>query len=156
MSGRWPSLPATAAAALSTVPKGLATNFVPIGLDRIVDAPRKREIVVRLERSGHDVLALSSRQIENFAGNAIELQGKDGRLFTLSTTALAALPPAQARPHRAKRHLLHPRHPHHRGRGGIGAVYAGGGEEREGAHSALVALDQIGEHLASPLFEPHS
>ncbi|MGO4335582.1 citrulline utilization hydrolase CtlX [Labrys sp. KB_33_2] len=73
----------------------ITTDFVLIGLDMITDAARKAEIVARLERSGRDVLALSNRQIENFAGNAIELQGRDGRLLALSTTALAALTPEQ-------------------------------------------------------------
>lgn len=69
----------------------VATDFVLIGLDMMVDPARRREIIARLERSGRQVLALSSRQIENFAGNAIELQGKDGRILALSTTAMKAL-----------------------------------------------------------------
>jgi len=41
------------------------------------------------------VLAPSNRQIWNFAGNAIDLQDKDGRLPALSTTAPTALTPEQ-------------------------------------------------------------
>lgn len=69
----------------------VATDFVLIGLDMIKQEPRRREMVSRLERSGRRVIGLSNEQIARFAGNAIELQGTDGRIIALSTTALAAL-----------------------------------------------------------------
>lgn len=69
----------------------VATDFVLIGLDMIKQEPRRREIVSRLERSGRRVIGLSNEQIVRFAGNAIELQGTNGRILALSTTALAAL-----------------------------------------------------------------
>lgn len=69
----------------------VATDFVLIGLDMIKQEPRRREMVSRLERSGRRVIGLSNEQIARFAGNAIELQGTDGRILALSTTALAAL-----------------------------------------------------------------
>ncbi|OBZ94778.1 amidinotransferase [Pararhizobium polonicum] len=69
----------------------IATDFAMIGLDMISNAARRREIVDRIERSGRDVVALSHAQIASFAGNAIELQGREGRILALSTTAFAAL-----------------------------------------------------------------
>jgi len=69
----------------------IATDFALIGLDMITDAARRREVVARLERSGRHVIALTSQQILEFAGNALELQGNDGRILALSTTALASL-----------------------------------------------------------------
>jgi len=69
----------------------VATDFVLIGLDMIRQEPRRREMVSRLERSGRRVIGLGNGQIARFAGNAIELQGTDGRILALSTTALAAL-----------------------------------------------------------------
>ncbi|MEO9338468.1 arginine deiminase-related protein [Mesorhizobium sp. SB112] len=69
----------------------VATDFAMIGLDMITAEARRREIVARFERSGRQVIALSNAQIVQFAGNAIELQGKEGRILALSTTALAAL-----------------------------------------------------------------
>jgi hypothetical protein len=73
----------------------IATDFALIGLDMITDPARRREVVARLERSGRNVIALTNRQISNFAGNALELQGKHGRILALSTTALASLDPDQ-------------------------------------------------------------
>ena len=57
----------------------------------MTDLTRRREVVTRLERSGRNVIALANEQIAKFAGNALELQGNDGRILALSTTALASL-----------------------------------------------------------------
>ena len=70
---------------------GLATCFAAIGTGMITDARRRNEVVARLQRSGRDIVHLSNAQIDSFAGNAIELQGKESRILALSTTALAAL-----------------------------------------------------------------
>ncbi len=43
--------------------------------------------MARLEATGRDVIELSNAQISGFAGNAIELMGKDGPLLALSQTA---------------------------------------------------------------------
>jgi len=69
----------------------IATNFAMIGLEMMTDPLRRQEVVQRLERSGRSVIALTNEQISKFAGNALELQGKTGRILALSTTALASL-----------------------------------------------------------------
>ena len=69
----------------------IATDFAMIALDMIEDPARRTEIAKRLEDSGRAVIALSERQIADFAGNAIELQGRDGRLLALSARADASL-----------------------------------------------------------------
>ncbi|UVC15396.1 citrulline utilization hydrolase CtlX [Mesorhizobium onobrychidis] len=73
----------------------VATDFAMIGLDMITNSVRRREIVNRLERTGRRVIGLTNAQIENFAGNVIELQGENGRILALSTTALLSLTPEQ-------------------------------------------------------------
>lgn len=73
----------------------VGTDFALVGLDMITSTERRREIVDRLEASGKQVIALSEKQIEGFAGNAIELQGNDGKILALSEKANAALNPAQ-------------------------------------------------------------
>lgn len=73
----------------------VATDFALIGLDMIADAARRDEIVRRLERPGRHAVALDNEQIRCFAGNALELQGKEGRILALSRTAFSALRPAQ-------------------------------------------------------------
>ena len=73
----------------------IATDFVMIGLDMIANVSRRAEIIQRFEDSGRRIIHLSNEQIANFAGNAMELQGKDGRLLALSETAHKALSKAQ-------------------------------------------------------------
>lgn len=73
----------------------IATEFAMIGLDMIADAPRRNHIVQRLQDSGREIIGLSHRQIAEFAGNAIELQGREGRVLALSARALHSLYPDQ-------------------------------------------------------------
>ncbi|WP_114905995.1 citrulline utilization hydrolase CtlX [Ornithinimicrobium murale] len=72
----------------------IASDFVLIGLSMITDPDRRAEITERLggRRGNRHVLELSDQQIHDFAGNAIELEGDDGRRFlALSTRAAASL-----------------------------------------------------------------
>lgn len=69
----------------------IGTDFAMIGLESIPDAPRRREVAERLRRGERDVIGLSHAQINDFAGNAIELQGRDGLVLALSSRALRSL-----------------------------------------------------------------
>jgi hypothetical protein len=73
----------------------VGTNFCLIGLDTIRDPARRAEIAARLEGTGRAVIDLSHEQIGQFAGNAIELQGRGGRIVAMSARALKALQPQQ-------------------------------------------------------------
>lgn len=69
----------------------IATDFVLIGLDMIENDQRRDEIINRFEASGRTVIPLSNNQIAEFAGNAIELSGTQGRILALSQRAYEAL-----------------------------------------------------------------
>jgi len=69
----------------------VATEFAMAGFELIPDARRAAEVRARLEESGREVLALDASQISEFAGNAIELSGRDGRLLALSQRAFDSL-----------------------------------------------------------------
>lgn len=73
----------------------IATEFAMIGLGMVADETRRRAITRRLEESGRKVIELGTEQVTEFAGNAIELQGTDGRVLALSTRALRCLEPRQ-------------------------------------------------------------
>jgi hypothetical protein len=73
----------------------VATAFALVGLELMPDARRAAEVRARLEESGREVIALSAAQIAEFAGNAIELSGRDGRLLALSQRAFDSLTAAQ-------------------------------------------------------------
>lgn len=74
----------------------VATEFALVGLDAIVDAARRAEVVERLSDAGRDVIALDHAQIVDFAGNAFELEGDGGRrILAMSARAHASLRPEQ-------------------------------------------------------------
>lgn len=73
----------------------IGTEFALICLAMIVDPHRRQEIRKRLEHSGRQVVDLSFAQIDNFAGNAIELTGRDGSILAMSQRAADALNPEQ-------------------------------------------------------------
>jgi len=57
----------------------IATEFALVGLDMIGDTERRRQVIERLTSPGRSVIGLTHAQIRDFAGNAIELQGRTGR-----------------------------------------------------------------------------
>jgi hypothetical protein len=62
----------------------------------VIGAPSQREAVfARLEATGHDVIDISIRQMNAFAGNVLELIGADGPVAAVSMTAWQALGRAQ-------------------------------------------------------------
>jgi hypothetical protein len=65
----------------------IATEFAMVGLDMIADAERRRQVIERLTSPGRSVIGLTHGQLSDFAGNAIELQGRVGRVLALSTRA---------------------------------------------------------------------
>ncbi|WP_175726850.1 citrulline utilization hydrolase CtlX [Burkholderia ambifaria] len=75
----------------TNVMMSVATEFAMVGLDLIADPRRRDEIVHRLTETGRTVIALDHAQIANFAGNTLELSGKDGRVLALSRRAFDCL-----------------------------------------------------------------
>ncbi len=69
----------------------VATDFAMVGFDIIRDPDRREEIRTRLADMGRRVIALDSRQIREFAGNAIELSAGSRRILAISTRAAASL-----------------------------------------------------------------
>lgn len=69
----------------------VATDFALVGTSLFTDAQRARQVISRLQESGREVIELSTAQIAEFAGNAIELAGRDGRILALSQRAFASL-----------------------------------------------------------------
>ena len=73
----------------------IGTDFALVGLSLIPNPVRRAEVRDRLETSGRHVIDLDAHQIADFSGNAIDMQGRDGRILALSKRALEALRPEQ-------------------------------------------------------------
>lgn len=69
----------------------IATEFAMVGFDLICDEKRRQEIYDRLEEMGREIISLDYHQLNNFAGNAIELSGREGRILAISSRAAATL-----------------------------------------------------------------
>ena len=69
----------------------VGTNFAVLCASAIANPDERRAVVARLERSGREIVALSFDQLEAFAGNLLELRGRNGPVIALSATALASL-----------------------------------------------------------------
>jgi hypothetical protein len=75
----------------------IATEYALVCLDVMTDAPRRAEIAARLADSGRTVIDISRAQVNEFAGNALEMTGTHGRVLVLSARAAAALTREQTR-----------------------------------------------------------
>jgi len=73
----------------------IGTSFALVGSQMIADDARRKEVLARLEATGRVIIDLNFSQIENFAGNALELTGKSGRILALSQRAFDVLTPDQ-------------------------------------------------------------
>lgn len=69
----------------------IATDFAMVGFDIITDPARREEIRERISDMGREVIHLSNHQINEFAGNAIELASRDKRILAISKRAAASL-----------------------------------------------------------------
>src|SRR5437867_4106694 len=64
----------------------IGTDFAMVGLEMMPNKVERQQVRARLEKTGKEIVELSAGQIANFAGNAIELQNKNGeKLLVLSS-----------------------------------------------------------------------
>ncbi|MBB1487578.1 amidinotransferase [Oceanospirillum sp. D5] len=75
----------------TNVMMSIGTHFAMVGTELITDPTRRQEIIQRLQATGREVIALSKDQIDQFAGNVLELASPEGHLLALSSTAFNAL-----------------------------------------------------------------
>ena len=75
----------------------VGTEFALIGLSLITDYIERDYVCSKLENSHKEVIELSSEQIAQFAGNALELSTDNGPLLVVSSTAYQSLTQDQIR-----------------------------------------------------------
>lgn len=74
----------------------IAEDLAVICLDSIDDKKERKNVVNHLKKDGFDILEISETQMHAFAGNMLQVLGRDGeRLMVMSTSARNALNPAQ-------------------------------------------------------------
>jgi hypothetical protein len=73
----------------------IGSDFVMAGFEMMTNPKRRDEIIKRFENAGKKIIYLTEQQINQFCGNALELQGTTGSILALSLTAYNALTPQQ-------------------------------------------------------------
>jgi hypothetical protein len=80
----------------TNVMMALGTDYAVICLDSITSEESKNKVVDTLTLSGKKIIALSTDQMNRFAGNMIELRGQQGQKYlVMSQTAFDSLSPEQ-------------------------------------------------------------
>ena len=86
----------------TNVMMSIGTRFCAICLDSIDDAEERQAVSDELASDGREIIALSESQIEQFAGNMLELEGSNGPVIAMSSSAFHALDSEQIE--RLKKH----------------------------------------------------
>lgn len=73
----------------------VGSDYVLIGDEMIRDTEQRGRVLNSLTASGKTIISLTEAQINQFAGNALELQGTDRRYLAISQTAFGALTETQ-------------------------------------------------------------
>lgn len=74
----------------------VADQFVVICLDCIDDEAERQNVVSSIENSGKEIIALTEEQIQNFAGNMLQVQGAEGKKYlVMSQSAYQSLTDGQ-------------------------------------------------------------
>lgn len=74
----------------------VADRFVVICLDCIDDELERGKVIETIKNSGKEIIEISEEQMQQFAGNMLQVQNKDGKKFlVMSQTAYQSLTSAQ-------------------------------------------------------------
>lgn len=74
----------------------VADQFVVICLDCIDDELEREKVIETIKNSGKEIIEISEEQMQQFAGNMLQVQNNDGQKFlVMSQTAYQSLDPEQ-------------------------------------------------------------
>ncbi len=79
----------------TNVMMALAEDFAVICLDTIDDAAERKNVVKQLKQSGKEVIDITEAQMYQFAGNMLQVRGRDGNYMVMSDAARSSLTQSQ-------------------------------------------------------------
>lgn len=79
----------------TNVMMALAENFAVICLDTIDDKAERKNVIKHLKQSGKEIVEITEDQMYQFAGNMLQVKGKDRKYMVMSTAAHNSLTPKQ-------------------------------------------------------------
>lgn len=69
----------------------IAKQFAIICLDSIDDKKERKNVIEHLKNSGKEIISISEKQIHQFAGNMLQVKGKEANYLVMSSTAFKSL-----------------------------------------------------------------
>ena len=76
----------------TNVMMAMAENFAVVCLESIDDKKERKNVVQHLKKSGKEIISITEKQVANFAGNMLQVVGKDNeRYLIMSTSAYESL-----------------------------------------------------------------
>jgi hypothetical protein len=81
----------------TNVAMAIGTGFALVCGEAIAQPPHRDAVFNKLRADGHDIVDITQRQMQEFAGNLLELAPASGHVIALSTTAWSSLGLAQRR-----------------------------------------------------------
>jgi hypothetical protein len=75
----------------TNVMMALAENFAVICLDAIDEKSEKQNVIDHIKQSGKKIIAITENQMHEFAGNMLQVRGKDQKYMVMSTAAYDSL-----------------------------------------------------------------
>lgn len=80
----------------TNVMMSVCDSLAVVCTETIADVSERERVLSALKQSGHEILAISAKQVESFAGNMLQVNSRDGRkLVVMSTRAFEAFTPEQ-------------------------------------------------------------
>src|SRR5262249_16283446 len=71
-------------------------RFVIVGVDALSDPNERKRVLEGIRLSGRELIPIDLKQLEQFAGNVLQVQTREGRsVLVISTSACLALRPEQ-------------------------------------------------------------
>jgi hypothetical protein len=81
----------------TNVMMALAENFAVICLDSIDDKHEKKHVIKHLKETKKEIITITEEQMHHFAGNMLQVQGKDAKYMVMSEAARSSLKPDQVK-----------------------------------------------------------
>ncbi len=82
----------------TNVMMSVATNFAIVSLQSIDDKKERKSLLKQLKLDNKEIIAITEKQVDHFAGNMLEVRGENDKLFLImSTSAYNSLTSEQLR-----------------------------------------------------------
>jgi len=79
----------------TNVMMALAENFAVICLDAIDDKAERKNVIKQLKHSGKEIIDITQEQMHQFAGNMLQVKGREKKYMVMSEAAHKSLRPEQ-------------------------------------------------------------